>query len=134
MPRITLKTLTKGEILEIGSSLKALSMMNTKAWYEIGKNQKRFEPIIQSIFKEKQNIFNDFPEKDKDGNILYTDNTKSKIQIKQDKKTEASDRWDNIKSESIDVEVYQFSVDKLQELELSPILLMPLIDIIIIDD
>lgn len=124
---------TNKQLLEINASLKYLSTQETEAWYQVGRNLKKVEPMVEALNDARQNIIEKLVKKDKDGNWLYTDEAKTAWDLGENQK-KADELWEETQKEEVAVEFHTFSYDVLKNTKLNAQAITPLIDTVIVEE
>jgi hypothetical protein len=123
-----MKKVKNSELLVIDQALKYLSEQNTSAWYQISRNVKKIKPHLTTFQESHQSILDKYASKDNEGNISVSKD--GGVDFGKNK-TEADKLWKELLNEEINVEFYEFSVEKFGDSKLDPIAIEPLLDVVI---
>lgn len=124
--------ITNAELASIAASLEYLNNQSTEAWYEIGKNIKLVTAPLNELNEAKQELFKKYADKNEDGTFKFLDAAKTQIDLGGNLE-KANNKWQQIQSDTVDIEFVKFNKSILTGIKLSPKEVTPLIDIIIVD-
>lgn len=120
------------QILEINQALRYIASQDTEAWYQIGRNIKKVEPIVTELSDARQSIISKFVKKDADGNWLHKDEAKTQWDLGDDQ-AKADELWEETQKEERTVEFFTFSYEVLASTKLNPQAVTPLLDTVIVE-
>tara|TARA_Y100000385_G_C12941207_1_gene571159 strand:+ start:339 stop:725 length:387 start_codon:yes stop_codon:yes gene_type:complete len=120
------------QILEINQALKYIASQDIEAWYQIGRNIKKVEPIVTELSDSRQSIISKFVKKDADGNWLHKDEAKIQWDLGDDQ-VKADELWEEIQKEERTVEFFTFGYEVLASTKLNPQAVTPLLDTVIVE-
>ena len=120
------------QILEINQALKYIASQDIEAWYQIGRNIKKVEPIVTELSDSRQSIISKFVKKDADGNWLHKDEAKTQWDLGDDQ-AKADELWEETQKEERTVEFFTFGYEVLASTKLNPQAVTPLLDTVIVE-
>lgn len=101
-----------------------------KVSYNLSKLGISLEKEMSFYTKKMQEIVLACGETDKDGNYVFTDETKTSIKLKEGKTGEFREKITELHALTVELEIPDFSIDDFDGLSISPNKLIPLLAII----
>ena len=87
--------------------------------YKFMKFSTAIEPELRFFQEKINNLIQDCAERDKEGDIVYTDNGDN-IQLKKDKLDEFNTQYKEIIEMEVEIGDFEFALKELDSLEISP--------------
>lgn len=91
-----------------------------KLSYKLMKILSSLEPELDFYRTQFQNLIQECAEKDDEGNFVYTDETHDNIKIIPSKTKEFTDQYQELFNMEIEIDDFNFTLDELDNLSLTP--------------